>query len=438
MRLWLAALAAWLCAACNGEPLDPEAMRDPSTCEGCHPDHVREWASSMHAYASEDPVFVAMNRLGQRATGGELATFCVRCHAPMAVALGATTDGLNLAELPRELRGVGCIACHQIEAIDQLHNGGLRWANDGIMRGGTSAPIDTPAHASEHSELVDTDSLESSRACGACHDVVLPSGLAVERTYAEWAGSVFAQPGNTGMSCAGCHMFRRKGPAALGGPTRLLHDHSLPGVDVAVTPWPGIDDQRAAVARDLSGSLSVSLCVEPTGGGVEVAVTLDNVQVGHAFPSGTTHARRLWVELTGETGGAVTHSIGRFAPGDVVHDGDDPDVWVLGSKFRDASTREVQFVWDAAAIESELLEPSVTLDPTEPGYYHTRTRSWQLVGRPDAIRVELHVQPIGLDILDDLIASGDLDPAVRDAMPVHTLGGATRVWEAKTGYGCVP
>src|SRR5690606_34593771 len=135
-----------------------EAMRDPSTCEGCHPDHVREWASSMHAYASEDPVFVAMNRRGQRATGGELGPFCVRCHAPMAVALGATTDGLNLAELPRELRGVGCVACHQIEAVDQLHNGGLRWANDGVMRGGTHAPIATPAHGSERSELVDTDS----------------------------------------------------------------------------------------------------------------------------------------------------------------------------------------------------------------------------------------------------------------------------------------
>jgi hypothetical protein len=431
----LGALLLCTCVAC--QPLDAEALRDPSTCEGCHPDHVSEWASSMHAYASEDPVFVAMNRRGQRDTGGQLGSFCVRCHAPLAVALGATADGANLDELPRELRGVGCIACHQVAAIEQLHNGGLRLQEDGVMRGGLRAPVATAAHGSERSDLVDVDALTSSQTCGACHDVVLPSGLAVETTYREWSGSLFARPG-IGVSCADCHMFRRTAPAAIGGPMRVVHDHSLPGIDLAVTPWPGSNEQRAAIDRDLLGALNASLCVQPTGGGVQVDVTLDNAQVGHAFPSGTTHARRLWVELVAETGGVVTQSIGRFAPGAVVHAGDDPDVWVLGSQFRDAQQREVQFAWQAETIASELLAPSVTLDPNQPGYFHARTRSFQLVGQPDTIRLSLHVQPIGLDILDDLIASGDLEPGVRDAMPVHTLTGAARQWRATDGYGCTP
>lgn len=434
-RLALSLLVVVLAAAC--EPLDDRALRDPNTCEGCHPDHVREWASSMHAYASEDPVFVAMNRRGQRETGGQLGPLCVRCHAPLAVALGATRDGLDLADLPRELRGVGCIACHQITAVEATHNGGLQVSEDGVMRGGLHAPVATAAHDSARSPLVDADSLESSSACGACHDVVLPSGLAIERTYAEWQGSLFAREG-TGVSCASCHMFRRTGPAALGGPDRALHDHSLPGIDVALADWPGRDAQLAGVQRDLLGALNTSICVEPTGGGVEVSVTLDNAQVGHAFPSGTTHARRLWVELAAETGGVTTQTIGRFEPGEVVHAGDDPDAWVLGSQFRDASGAEVQFAWQAAAIDSELLEPSTTLVPTEPGYYHARTRSWSIVGHPDAIHVSLHLQPIGLDILDDLIASGDLDPAIRDAMPVHDLDGAARTWHVSDGYGCVP
>ena len=233
-------------------------------------------------------------------------------------------------------------------------------------------------------------------------------------------------------------MFRREGPAALGGPTRALHDHSLPGIDVAVTDWPGRDSQLAGIQRDLLGALTTSVCVQPTGGGVEVSVTLDNAQAGHAFPSGTTHARRVWVELAAETGGVTTQTIGRFEPGEVVHAGDDPDAWVLGSQFRDARGGEVQFAWEAAAIDSELLAPSVTLDPAEPGYFHARTRSWPIVGHPDAIRVALRVQPIGLDILDDLIASGDLDPGVRDTMPTHALDGAARVWHASDGYGCVP
>ena len=51
----------------------------------------------MHAYAAEDPVFLAMNQRLQRETGGALGDFCVRCHAPMAVREGATRDGLDLA-----------------------------------------------------------------------------------------------------------------------------------------------------------------------------------------------------------------------------------------------------------------------------------------------------------------------------------------------------
>ena len=34
--------------------------------------------------AMDDPVFIAMNKKGQRETNGALGTFCVNCHAPMA------------------------------------------------------------------------------------------------------------------------------------------------------------------------------------------------------------------------------------------------------------------------------------------------------------------------------------------------------------------
>lgn len=417
-----------------GEPLDRAAMRDPATCEGCHPDHTREWASSMHAYASEDPIFVAMNRRGQRETGGALGTFCVRCHAPQAVATGATTDGLDLAALPRELRGVGCIACHQIEAVDALHNGALRWNEDGSMRGGLADPESTAAHDSTYSDLVDVRRLRSSDPCGACHDVVVPSAISVEQTYAEWTTSVFSRA-PISLSCGGCHMFTREAPAALGGRARAVHDHSLPGIDVAVTPWPGIEAQQALVARDLGAAVSVKLCVKPAAGGVEATVTLDNVQAGHAFPSGVTHARRVWVELAAEQGTTTTESIGAFAPGEVVHRGDDPRVWVLGSRFLGAAGQEVQFPWLAEAMDSELLLPSTTTDPTAPGFYHARTRSWSLAGIPDRVHVVLHVQPVGLDVIDDLIGSGDLDPAVRAAQPVHTLR-ATATWRVIDGYGC--
>src|SRR5688572_9748953 len=97
---------------------------DPETCKTCHPKHYREWSGSMHAYASDDPVFLAMNARGQEEVA-TLGDFCVQCHAPMAVRTGATTDGLNLAELPRHLKGVTCYFCHTVSAVEGTHNNPL-------------------------------------------------------------------------------------------------------------------------------------------------------------------------------------------------------------------------------------------------------------------------------------------------------------------------
>ena len=104
-------------AACGGGSptvsLDREALLDPEACRSCHPAAYQEWSGSMHAYAAEDPVFRAMNQRGQRETGGALGDFCVKCHAPMAVARrpdhrrpqprhGAAEDeGRHLLLLPR-------------------------------------------------------------------------------------------------------------------------------------------------------------------------------------------------------------------------------------------------------------------------------------------------------------------------------------------------
>jgi hypothetical protein len=416
-------------AACS-EGVDPAGLADPASCEGCHPDQVREWAGSMHAYAADDPVFLAMNRLGQRETGGALGDFCVRCHAPFA-------EGRDVESLPRHERGVTCAACHQIAEVVEVHNGGLRWDRDRTMRGGTRDPVATPAHASAYSPLVDATALESSAACGACHDVVSPAGVPVESTYAEWSQSVFSRP-DVGLSCASCHMPGRDAPAAVGERTRRVHDHGLPGVDVALGPWPGLEVQRAGIDRDLAGVLAARLCAIPAGGGVRFDVTLDNVQAGHAFPSGVTHARRAWLHFRAEEAGAVTRELGAYAAGDVVPL-DDPEQWVLGSRFLGPDGIEVAQVWDATAITSALLPPAVTLDPQDPAYNHAVTRSFFVAGTPEVARIIVRMQPVGLEIIDGLVAAGELDPGVRAAIPVLELAGTAKEWRrARDGFGCAP
>lgn len=134
----LAIAAALALAGCGDSPARPVAeLQDPATCNECHPKHYAQWSGSMHAYASEDPVFVAMNRRGQRDTGGALGTFCVQCHAPMAVELGLTTGGdFDPARLPAAARGVTCYFCHDVASVKDSHNNGLVLAGDQTMRGG--------------------------------------------------------------------------------------------------------------------------------------------------------------------------------------------------------------------------------------------------------------------------------------------------------------
>src|SRR5258707_14899397 len=110
--------------------LPPSALQDPTTCQGCHPTQFAQWSGSMHAYAAEDPVFLAMNKRGQRETNGALGDFCVKCHAPLAVAQKLTTDGLNLSDLPASAKGVTCFFCHSAASVEGTHDNPLALAAD--------------------------------------------------------------------------------------------------------------------------------------------------------------------------------------------------------------------------------------------------------------------------------------------------------------------
>ena len=118
---------AVLLVACGDEKYSVEKLQDPETCKECHPKHYDQWSGSMHAYAADDPVFVAMNKRGQRDTNGELGDFCLTCHAPMALQLGtATGTNFDPAALTRETRGITCFFCHNVEQVTDDHNGPRR------------------------------------------------------------------------------------------------------------------------------------------------------------------------------------------------------------------------------------------------------------------------------------------------------------------------
>jgi hypothetical protein len=382
-------------------------------------------------------VFRAIVRRGQRELDGGLGGFCVTCHAPVAFREGATTDGLALDQVARGMQGVTCVACHQVEAVTADHDGAITLATDGVMRGGFDGAAPNPAHGSARSAFVDGAAAESSAMCGACHDVVTPAGVRVERTFAEWQASLFSRPPPLGVGCATCHMMGRDGAAASGAsmPARRVHDHTFPGIDQALGDWPDRALLRAKIARDLDPSVMAKLCTRPGGNGLAVDVTLDNLLAGHAWPSGVTHARRAWVELVARKDGAIVYESGVFAPGEDPADSSDPDLWLMRQRLLDDAGAEVEMPWEAAQVDATLLGAAVTTDPQDPRYYHAVTRTYAL---PVADEVEMHlrVTAIGAGVFRELERTGDLAPGLATRVPIIDVAPAARTWHAASGYGC--
>jgi hypothetical protein len=385
----------------------------------------------MHAYAADDPVFLAMNRRAQRdnpATG----TFCVQCHAPVAVREGLTKDGLNLDELPREKRGVTCYFCHSAQKVDGTHNNPLVLATDGTLFGPFDDPDPAMPHKGKYSPLFDDDDAQSAAACGSCHDIQNLLGAHVERTFEEWQGTLFAST-PAGQSCAGCHMPGRNGLAStLSSTARRVHSHAFPAVDLALTPFPAEnpqnEQQRAAAQALLDTVVQGTLCLNPAAGRIEL--TLDNVSAGHSWPSGATPDRRAWVELVAYAGEQVIYTSGGAAALPL-EGSPDPDLWLLRDCLFDGAGTEETMFWQAARVTGNAIPGAVLPNVNDPTSF-SRTHVKQLypsgggarlTQAPTRITARVHLQAVGDDVLTELVADGDLDPSVPAQIARFQLGG---------------
>jgi Cytochrome c554 and c-prime len=491
-----------LARADAGAPLTRLEMLQPTNCVPCHKSHFDDWTESMHAQASDDPVFIAMNKRGQRETNGKLGTFCVKCHAPMAVRDGMTPDGLNLGMLPTYYKGVTCFFCHTINSVNDNHNNAsVNLADDLVMRGELQDPpaVVNPAHASAYSTFHDDQKKDSAVMCGSCHDIKSPAGGDIERTFIEWSNSAFSVPGPKGFTCSfsSCHMSAAPVPVVVGtgGPKRSFHPHNFPAVDVSLqantvttsgagtfpeagdptdsassmeggeTPAgeasspDGAQTADAGAATDAGSTPADAATSSPTGGvaadgglpgmvavqnalnstvlagalcvnvNSQIRVILDTVGVGHHWPSGAAQDRRAWAEVIAyDASGNVIYSSGVVPDGTPVTSIKDPDLWLLRDCMFDAKSRPVVNFWEAANVNGYELPAMTTFDPTQMGYYANhivqsfpRDPSAHLPERPARVTLRMRIQPIGIEVLQDLVASQDLDPSIVAKMPTFDV-----------------
>ena len=106
---------------------------------------------------------------------------------------------------------------------------------------------------------------------------------------------------------------------------------------------------------------------------------------------------------------------------------DDPDRWLLRDCMFDDSGKEVHMFWEAASFETNGLPAKPTFDISSPDFYQTHKQRFfpkdgSFIPMPDRVTLQVHFEPVGLEVVDDLVKSGDLDPSVRSTLKNLTVG----------------
>jgi hypothetical protein len=334
---------------------------------------------------------------------------------------------------------VTCFFCHTVASVDGAHNAPITLANDLVMKGAITAPYASGrTHLAGYSALVDREQAAAASTCGSCHDIVTGHGAAIERTFAEWKSSAFATQGGT--TCGQCHMPQATSDAPTafvpGAPLRRPHSHLMSAIDTALTPFRDMDRQKQSVQALLDTTLQTALCVENFGGGAIVNAIIDNVAGGHAFPSGSAQDRRVWTEIIAYQGSTAVYQSGVIADGAEPAQSSDPDLWLMRDCMFDENQTQVHMFWQAVSFESNPLPALSTFDVADPNFYRTHQQRFfppnpTPIPTPDRVTLRVLERPMGLDVLDDLIASGDLSPSVRGSIPTLQVGNMLE-WTAAT------
>lgn len=407
-----------------------KGFASPEDCKSCHPAHYAQWRVSNHAYALEDPVFRAMVALGQSDTEGELGDFCVECHAPVASRTGqseVTQDdaGVYRQDLGFDARarhGISCDVCHTLTKVGSVRtNADFDTVTDGMRRASISDPEPNDFHDSEFGMQFGESDM-----CGPCHNVFnefFSEPVRLESTFREWRVSRF----NGSKSCQDCHMPESQGPAAVGGPDRAIHDHTMVGVDVSLLPpkdFPGYDELRQATTELLRGAADWTAAWDAAS--ARFTLRIENL-AGHSLPSGATADREMWVELrVRDAEGKVAFESGTLdARGDLkqasdettLEPGADPQLALFRQRMlfdpalegKSGEVHDVHFLWEPNSIDENLIAATGTasveydLSTLRPGQYEVRAR--------------LLFRSFPPYLLRKLVDLGLLDPKVPDRVP---------------------
>lgn len=320
----------------------------------------------MHNLSHLDPLYreVALHDLKGLTNRDELkeAQHCVKCHTPVGFVTGMpvqTSD--HLKKIPAlAQKGIQCDFCHSATGAGDIYNADLRLdpghgeENPGVKRGphnDANPEFHTAAYSPFHTRA---------EVCGVCHDVRhIVFGTRLETPYEEWSRGPYAK---RGVPCQDCHMRQRPGVPATGSTERPdnpgtdaegsrkrrhVYTHYFTGANTLIPSGFGNTVQGVLAEERLKNAATVSISPVLVKGSLEVTVT--NSGAGHSMPTGLSHVRQIWLEVTvAGAGGVLFHSGGLDSRGNL-----DKDAVVYTTVFGDGRGNRVMNVSKAREILSD-------------------------------------------------------------------------------------
>jgi len=364
-----------LARTASGGLIDPGHMMRDENCAACHPDAHAGWRHSAHRFASfNNPAYAFSVRNTRRklhARDGHVraARFCAGCHDPVPLFSGGFDDPeFDDEGDPTATAGIGCVACHAIEAVGVRGNADyvlgvpprypfamsdhplLRWINGFLIK----------AKPALHKRSFLKPLHRTPEFCGSCHKVHLPEELNRYRWlrgqnhYDSFLLSgvsghgvaSFYYPAEAEANCNGCHMplapsddFAARRNDDSGELT--VHGHGFPAANTALGHLLGFPPEVFEAHREfLEGSLRLDIFALHVGGDIGAApiaplrrrlptlsaggeyvfdVVMRTLALGHAFTQGTSDSNQVWLEVAARSGDETIGASGgvREADGEV-------------------------------------------------------------------------------------------------------------------------
>ena len=370
-----ASFAPSLARTASGGHIAPEHLMRDAECASCHADAHAGWEYSAHRFASfNNPAYVfsvRQTRAKMLARDGhvEASRFCAGCHDPAPLFSGRFDDAaFDDVGDPTAQAGIGCVACHAIEAVGVRGNAdyvigvpprypfanaeheALRWIHGALIK----------AKPALHKRTFLKPLHKTAAFCGTCHKVHLPEAvngyrwLRGQNHYDSFLLSgvsghgvaSFYYPEQAEANCNGCHMpllasddfaARRNDAsddAALGG-ALTVHGHAFPAANTALGHLLDFPPEVEGRHREfLAGALRLDIFaihdgpdidaptlapLRPTlpalrpGGEYVIDVVMRTLRLGHLFTEGTADSNQVWLEVVAESAGQRIGDSGTMA-----------------------------------------------------------------------------------------------------------------------------